>query len=205
MKSNKVYLGDSIYAEFDGYAVFLTTHNGLPGDPSNLIILEPEVFDKLRTFAASLYNNSNDQAEPRLLDDIGKHIPAIQRATKLQKRAASVGFAWIDNADFLNKLEEELGELREVLNDSANVDDISDGLGDLMFCCITLARHFCIDPEIALGNTNNKFVLCFNYIEEMLRKQNKPLDKATFEEMYELWDEAKLKLPMLKEKNNASI
>ena len=137
--------------------------------------------------------SSNDQAEHRLLDDIGKHMPAIQRAEKLQKRAASVGFDWTESTDILDKLEEELSELREAMNDSVNVEDISEELGDLMFCCINLARHFCIDSEIALRNTNNKFVLRFNYIEEMLRKQNKSLDKATLEEMDALWDEAKLK------------
>lgn len=134
---------------------------------------------------------SKDQPENRLLDNIGKHMPAIQRAARLQKRAASVGFDWTDSADILDKLEEELSELREALNGSVNIDDISEELGDFMFCCVNLARHYRIDSEIALRNTNNKFVRRFSYIEEMLRKQNKSLTEATLEEMDALWDEAK--------------
>jgi nucleoside triphosphate diphosphatase len=137
---------------------------------------------------------SKDQQENRLLDDIGKHMPAIQRAAKLQERAASIGFDWADSKDILDKLEEELAELREALNNSINIDDIAEELGDFMFCCINLARHYRIDSEIALRNTNDKFVRRFNYIEEILRKQNKSLDEATLEEMDALWDEAKQKL-----------
>jgi len=137
---------------------------------------------------------NNDHTEKNLLDDIGKHMPAVQRAAKLQKRAAGVGFDWTDSTDILNKLEEELGELREAMNGSVNLDNVAEELGDFIFCCINLARHYRIDPEIALRNTNDKFVRRFNYIEEILRKHNKSLDEATLEEMDTLWDEAKQKL-----------
>jgi nucleoside triphosphate diphosphatase len=134
-------------------------------------------------------NNKN-----KLLDAVGKHMPALQTAARLQKRAASVDFDWTDSEDIINKLEEELKELREAMKGSANIEHISEELGDVMFCCVNLARHYQIDSELALRSTNNKFIKRFNYIEEALLKQNKTLEQASLEEMDELWDEAKLKL-----------
>lgn len=135
-----------------------------------------------------------EQIENKLLDDVAKHMPAIQTAARLQKRAASVGFDWTDSADIINKLEEELTELREAISDRDNIEHITEELGDLIFCCVNLARHCHIDSELAIRNTNNKFIKRFNYIEEMLRKNNKSLQEATLEEMDKLWDEAKKKL-----------
>jgi nucleoside triphosphate diphosphatase len=129
----------------------------------------------------------------RFLDGIGKHMPAIQTATRLQKRAASVDFDWTDNEDIIKKLEEELKELHEAMRDSNNIEHITEELGDIMFCCVNLARHYQIDSELALRGTNDKFIKRFNYIEETLVKQNKSLQEATLEEMDMLWDEAKKK------------
>ncbi len=138
--------------------------------------------------------NSTASNKNKLLDDVGKHMPAIQTAARLQKRAASVGFDWKESKDIIKKLEEELKELRQAMDNPANIEHISEELGDLLFCCINLARHYQIDSELALRSTNNKFIRRFNYIEETLGKQNKSLDEATLEEMDVLWDDAKLKL-----------
>jgi len=62
--SDKVYLGDSVYASFDGYAIWLTTENGLPSDPSNRICLEPEVFVALHRFVSSLKKEPEARKEP---------------------------------------------------------------------------------------------------------------------------------------------
>jgi ATP diphosphatase len=134
------------------------------------------------------------QDKNKLLDNVAKHMPAIQTAARLQKRAATVGFDWTDSADIINKLEEELKELREAVSNKTNNDHLSEELGDVMFCCVNLARHYQIDPELALRGTNDKFIKRFNYIEETLTKQNKSLDEATLEEMDALWNEAKSNL-----------
>lgn len=128
-----------------------------------------------------------------LLDDIGKHMPAIQTATRLQKKAAGVGFDWNDTKDIIDKLEEELKELSEALLDRENIEHITEELGDLMFCCVNLARKCQIDSELALREANNKFIKRFNYIEDTLRHNNKSLQVATLEEMDALWNEAKIK------------
>ncbi len=128
-----------------------------------------------------------------LLDDISAHQPAMLRALKLQKRAASVGFDWDNSADIVGKVEEELHELKESIQENDNPEHITEELGDLMFCCVNLARHFHIDPELALRQTNNKFVERFNYIESTLKQENKSLDETGLEEMDRLWNEAKTK------------
>ena len=126
-----------------------------------------------------------------LLDDISRHLPAILRACKLQKRAAGVGFDWPDAAAIVDKLEEEVRELKETVQDEHDVDRIAEELGDLMFCCINLARRFHIDPELALRKTNDKFVKRFNYIEQQLQKDKKTLQGSQLEEMDALWNKAK--------------
>ncbi len=128
------------------------------------------------------------------LDDISRHLPAMLRACKLQKRAASVGFDWAETKPILEKIEEELDELKETLNNRQETELIAEELGDLMFCCINLARHLHIDPELALRNTNEKFIQRFNFIEEQLKSKNITLDAAELEEMDELWNQAKKSL-----------
>ena len=126
-----------------------------------------------------------------LLDDVDKHMPAIIRAEKLQKCAATVGFDWTNSQEILNKIDEELNELRHAIQEPSNNADISEELGDLMFCCVNLARYYKINCETSLRDTNEKFISRFNYIEETLKKSNKSLSEATLEEMDELWNTAK--------------
>ena len=126
-----------------------------------------------------------------LLDDIADDIPAIERALKLQKKAASVGFDWENSKDIIKKIEEELAEIQDVLNNKLASGSLSEELGDLMFCCINLTRHYQSNPEVALNKTNNKFIKRFNYIEYNLRKRNKLISDVSLEEMDRLWEEAK--------------
>ena len=126
-----------------------------------------------------------------LLDDIADDIPAIERALKLQKKAASVGFDWENSKDIIKKIEEELAEIQDALNNKLTSDNLSEELGDLIFCCINLARHYQVNPEVALNKTNNKFIKRFNYIEYNLRKKNKLISDVSLEEMDRLWEEAK--------------
>lgn len=128
------------------------------------------------------------------LDDISSYMPAILRAKKLQKRASSVGFDWNDKNKVFSKLEEEFEELRQVvLERNSCMERIEEELGDVMFCCVNLARHCNIDPELTLRKCNDKFVKRFNYIENTLKSKNKTLSNATLEQMDELWEEAKHK------------
>lgn len=126
-----------------------------------------------------------------LLDDVPVALPALTRALKLQRTAARVGFDWKEAEPVLDKIEEEIGELRETL---ANGDKAAaeDEFGDLLFALVNLGRHLDLDPEGALRQTNEKFRRRFRFIEEALQDQDRSPDDASLEEMEALWTEAKV-------------
>nr|WP_250808892.1 nucleoside triphosphate pyrophosphohydrolase [Neorhizobium tomejilense] len=124
------------------------------------------------------------------LGSVHRAQPALTEALKLQQRAAKVGFDWSAAEPILDKIEEEIGELREALRDG-NQDKVTDELGDLIFALVNIGRHVKADPEEALRGTNTKFRRRFNYIETSLQQSNETLEAATLERMEELWQAAK--------------
>jgi MazG family protein len=126
------------------------------------------------------------------LDGIALALPALLRAEKIQKRAARVGFDWKETAPVIDKIEEELGELRAELAEGTIAQDrLVDELGDVLFAVANLARHVKVDPEAALRATNDKFERRFRYIERRLAAEGRGPAEATLEEMEALWQEAK--------------
>ncbi|CDZ40493.1 MazG family protein [Neorhizobium galegae bv. officinalis] len=124
------------------------------------------------------------------LGSVHRAQPALSEALKLQQRAGKVGFDWSAAEPILDKIEEEIGELREALRDG-NQDKVTDELGDLIFALVNIGRHVKADPEEALRGTNTKFRRRFNYIEKSLQQSNETLEAATLERMEELWQAAK--------------
>lgn len=122
-----------------------------------------------------------------LLADVPLNLPALSRAAKLQKRAASVGFDWDDVQGPIAKVREELLEVEDALS-KADVLAVDEELGDLLFAVVNIARYLKIDPEQSLRKASHKFESRFNYIETHL---GKPLTDASIDEMNLLWDEAK--------------
>ena len=125
-----------------------------------------------------------------VLDGVIGGLPALTRAVKLQKRAARVGFDWADAAEILDKIEEEIGELRAELA-TGDMDRMEDELGDLLFALVNLARRRDIDPESALRGTNAKFERRFRRIETLLEQQGRTPENATLAEMEAMWQQAK--------------
>ncbi|PVE23533.1 nucleoside triphosphate pyrophosphohydrolase [Microvirga sp. KLBC 81] len=125
------------------------------------------------------------------LGGIPTALPALTRAQKLTTKAAKVGFDWPDPAQVIDKIHEELEEVKEA-SSSGERGRIEDEIGDLLFSVTNLARHFGIDPETALRRTNAKFERRFGAVEEGLRSQGRSLNGASLEEMEELWVRAKL-------------
>lgn len=125
-----------------------------------------------------------------LLDDIPLNLPALTRAAKLQKRASSAGFDWPTMDGVLDKIEEELAEVRAAVRaqDSAAV---AEELGDLIFSVVNACRHAKADPETVTRATNAKFEQRFRYIEQRLAEQGESVHQASLETMDRLWDEAK--------------
>ena len=130
----------------------------------------------------------------KLLDDIQDTLSALDRAEKLQIKAASVGFDWQNSNEIIKKIEEELNEVREVISSNRIHENLSEEIGDLIFSCINLARYYQINSENILQNTNNKFIRRINYIESNLRKRNILMSDASLEEMDRLWEESKVNI-----------
>lgn len=129
--------------------------------------------------------------EAGFLGGIPTALPALTRAQKLTTKAAKVGFDWPDPAQVIDKIHEELEEVKEA-SSSGKREAIEDEIGDLLFSVTNLARHFGIDPETALRRTNAKFERRFRAVEKALQNQGRSLRDASLEEMEELWVEAKL-------------
>jgi MazG family protein len=129
------------------------------------------------------------------LDDVPLALPALSRAVKLQKRAAEVGFDWASLAPVLDKIEEEIAELKAAIGDAREHGEhrakVAEEFGDLLFVMANVARHLKIDAESALRNANAKFVRRFKSIEAALAKDGRRPEDATLEEMDALWDAAK--------------
>ena len=134
----------------------------------------------------------NDAELTGALDGVARALPALLRAEKIQKRAARVGFDWKTIGPVIDKIEEELGELRQELEaGKTNQARVTDELGDVLFAVANLARHCKVDPEAALRSTNDKFERRFRYLERRLAEQGRKPADATLEEMEALWQEAK--------------
>jgi MazG family protein len=131
-----------------------------------------------------------------VLDDVPLALPALLRAEKLQKRAARVGFDWPEASQVLDKIEEEIAELRAELKSGgkpARPDParVTDEIGDLLFALVNLARHLKTDPETALRGCNEKFERRFKAIEQALAAEGRSPKDAGLEEMEALWQDAK--------------
>ena len=126
-----------------------------------------------------------------LLDDIPDSLPSLMRASRIGARTARVGFDWDESRDVLEKVDEELTELREAIDadEQAHVDE---ELGDLLFTLANLARKLNLDPESSLRSANQKFKRRFQLLEENLSKQGKSLHEATSEELEQEWRTVKL-------------
>jgi ATP diphosphatase len=124
------------------------------------------------------------------LDSVPVALPSLTRALKLQEKAARVGFDWSEAAPILDKIEEEIAELREALA-KGDTGSVKDEFGDVLFAVVNLGRHLKVDSEAALSGTNEKFRSRFHYVEQALAKSGSTLEAATLEEMERLWQQAK--------------
>lgn len=127
-----------------------------------------------------------------ILGDVPLALPAVLRAQKLQKRAARVGFEWPEAIQVLDKLEEEIQELRQAI---ANKDEanIHEEIGDTLFCVINYGRMIGVDCETALRDVNQKFERRFRGIERELKARGKTFEQTTLDEMESIWVAEKLK------------
>jgi ATP diphosphatase len=131
--------------------------------------------------------------QTRTLDGVALGLPALTRAVKLQKRAARVGFDWPDVEQVLDKIREEIDELKAAESAAHRHEEF----GDVMFVMANLARHLNIDPEQALRDANQKFTRRFNGIEDKLQQDGRTPPQSDLAEMDALWNAVKQEEPKL--------
>ena len=125
-----------------------------------------------------------------ILDEVPRALPALERARKLQKKAARAGFDWTEIAPVIAKLREELDEFEQALSEGDS-DRAASELGDVFFSAVNLARHQKTEPETVLRQANLKFEDRFRWIEARLSAESRSLESCSLEELDALWAEAK--------------
>jgi MazG family protein len=135
--------------------------------------------------------NEERKAENRsVLAGVPQSLPALLKASRLTEKAARVGFDWRRTEDVFEKIDEEMGELRDAVANS-NAVSIEEEIGDLLFTLANVARKLEINPEEALQSSNRKFLRRFESMEAVVRASGRNLDDLNLEEMDRLWDDAK--------------
>lgn len=141
---------------------------------------------------AELEAKGKSADEGSMLDSVSTKLPAVMEAFQMTTKVSRVDFDWPDVASVLEKLDEEVDELKQAIGDeSPTHKEIAAEVGDLLFVAVNVARLLGVDPESALKGSNRKFRRRFRYIEDRLRGQGRKPSDSDHVEMDALWDEAK--------------
>ena len=171
----------------------------ITGLNDKLIRSHPHVFSNKSAISASesLSIWENIKAEERkelkyssLMDDVPKNLPSLIRAKKLQKRAARIGFDWLESKQVMAKIEEEVQEL-QIEHDANNKANISEEIGDILFTIVNLSRHFDLDPEDIMRKSNLKFENRFRAMENYAERNKISLENMNLEELESIWQKIK--------------
>jgi MazG family protein len=162
------------------------------GDPS---LTSGQVIEKWETLKAREREADGKPArKPKTtLSGVPQTLPALLRAYEVSARAAAVGFDWVKAADVLDKIEEEVGELRREVESGAtgHLSRAEEEMGDLLFAIANLSRKLGIEPEAALRRANDKFTSRFDAVEQAFSARNQSLSGATLDEMEAEWQRVK--------------
>jgi tetrapyrrole methylase family protein/MazG family protein len=133
----------------------------------------------------------SEKAPASLLDGIPHTLPAVMQGFQLTRRASRIGFDWDNVGGVVDKLQEELAELRKAQSAQSS-RQIEEELGDVLFAAVNLARFLKVDPEIALKRTNAKFSSRFREMERLAHASGRALADVPRNEMESLWEQAKI-------------
>lgn len=166
-----------------------------------LIIRHPHVFGNVQadTSEKVLSNwdkikmqTKSQKSQSDAMDSVSKSLPSLMRSTKIQQKAAKVGFDWSDVNGALDKLSEEVAELKEAVKENNKEHQIEE-LGDVLFSVVNVSRFLKIDSEEALYKACDKFSNRFRKVENLAKERNIDMKTATLEELDSLWEEVKIK------------
>lgn len=176
-----------------------TLADSLNGLSDKLIRRHPHVFGEsdadtsekvLKQWAEIKVNVEGRPKKDSILDEVSHALPPLERAYKIQKKAAKVGFDWLEEESVWDKLREELEESREACRDGSH-EKKEDEIGDLLFSAVNVARFMGVDPMVALHRTIGKFTQRFKYVERKMKDSGREMSQKEFEFMDDLWNEAK--------------
>ncbi len=137
------------------------------------------------------------EGKKSVLEGVPKSLPALVKAARIQEKVRGVGFDWDNRDQVWAKVQEEIGELNEAV-DERNQEEIENEFGDVLFSLINYARFIDINPENALERTNKKFISRFQWMENKITEDQKVMTDMNLEELDAYWNKAKLDL----KKNN---
>ena len=127
-----------------------------------------------------------------VLEGVPENLPSLQRAHRLQEKAAKVGFDWEKKEDVWKKVIEEIEEMHQSEKEESK-EELENEIGDVFFALVNYARFLNINPEYALRKTNKKFVRRFNYIEKKILETGRKISESNLQEMDKYWEESKSK------------
>ncbi len=204
MKDLRAELGDllfqSIYhAQMASEENHFDIHDVIHDITAKMIYRHPHVFGDSKTAASAkdvdkIWEKQKSNENPNnisALDGITRALPALLRAQKLQKKAAKVGFEWSNISHILDKLEEEIKEMRAAINNN-DKENQAEELGDILFLLVNYGRMLGINSEEALRQCNNKFERRFKGVEKYLKEQGLSIEQVSLKEMEKAWHKQKL-------------
>lgn len=164
-----------------------------------MIIRHPHVFadvkadtteQVLKNWDAIKMQTKSQNTQSEVLDGISRSLPALMRSQKIQQKAAKVGFDWYNVDGALDKLAEEVNELKEAIQED-NSTHIEEELGDVLFSVVNVSRFVKADAEKALYNACEKFISRFSKMEKLANEENIKIQETSLEALDELWEKAK--------------
>ncbi len=200
----KEELGDVLlqvvfHAQMEKEAGRFDLDDAADGVCKKLIYRHPHVFGQVEVSGSAQVLENWDKLKRKekgqethtdALNSVAHSLPSLWRAEKVQKKARKAGFDWDDAAGPMDKLQEELDELKTAVAEGSNIEE---ELGDLLFAAVNLSRFVGVDCEQALTAATDKFIGRFAKVEELATQQGRAMETMTLAELDELWEQAKMK------------
>lgn len=194
-----VLLQVALHAQMEAEAGHFDFNDVADGICKKLIFRHPHVFgdvkaentdDALASWDAAKLKEKGMKKVSQSMVSIPRELPALMRAQKVQQKAAKQGFDWPDCSGAMDKLHEEINELKIAL-DQGEPGSIADEFGDVLFSCVNIARFIGVDSEEALTAATDKFLSRYVLVEQLAAERGMEMKSSTLQALDALWDEAK--------------